>query len=421
MASCVLENGWTVGPRYVYTYNSEVITSLPLINLSLACNHCEEPVCLKGCPSGSFFRESLTGAIIIDDRKCIGCRYCQWNCPYDAPKFDDKKKIIGKCNLCYSELTEGRSPACANSCPTGALNYGELSETTGENIPLWFPEKNLNPAIVFTGKADISPLRIIPEKAIETERLMSHENRNPLTGVWSLIGFSFLTALSVSELITSFINGDFPDPILFISTIFAAGIISLFHTGKLFRAWRSLSNLRTSPLSREIAIFLIYSMISVPAVFFELPALLIASSAVGLILLIAIDSVYIYADRSKSVIIHSGQTFMSSLLIISFFTGSSIPFIFVALIKIVFSVYNLSAGRRNGAGFLIKFSRLALLVVAGISLITGISYPGTAIALLFLTGEFLDRINYYIDFKPINIRTSIYDHLIIEEDATKRG
>ena len=117
MASCILENRWTVYPRYVYTYNSEALSSLPLVNLSLACNHCEEPVCLKGCPSGSYFRESLTGAIVIDDRKCIGCRYCQWNCPYDAPKFDDKKKVIGKCNLCYSGLTEGRSPACTNACP----------------------------------------------------------------------------------------------------------------------------------------------------------------------------------------------------------------------------------------------------------------------------------------------------------------
>ena len=120
------------------------IARQPPVNISLACNHCKEAVCLNGCPSGSYFREPSTGAIVIDDQKCIGCRYCQWNCPYDAPKFNREKRIIGKCNLCYRGLQEGRLPACAVACPTGALNFGKLSETAIKNSPGWFPEKNLD-------------------------------------------------------------------------------------------------------------------------------------------------------------------------------------------------------------------------------------------------------------------------------------
>lgn len=420
-ASCILENRWTVTPRLVYTYNYEAISSLPLVNISLACNHCKEAVCLKGCPTGSYYREPSTGAIIIEEHKCIGCRYCQWNCPYDAPKFDFEKRIIGKCNLCYSALLEGRLPACANACPTGALKYGELSEPALLNCPVWFPHKNLDPSLEFAGKQIIVPLRIIPEKMFEQEMDVPERNEKARIDNWSLIVFSFLTTLSVSNLISSVIKGSFPDKTLFFLTLFLAGISSLFHTGRVTRVWRSLCNMKSSPLSREIAFFIIYSFLSLFAVFTELPAILIASSAIGLILLLVIDSVYIYADRRMSVIIHSGQTFLSSLLIISFFTGSGIPFIFIALIKIVTSAFNLTANGKAGTGFGIRFLRLALLIITGISLITGSTYPDLVVVSLFVFGEFLDRIIFYIDFNPLNINTLIQNHLIFEKDEKKRG
>jgi ferredoxin/DMSO reductase anchor subunit len=405
----------------VYTYNSEAFSSLPLVNISLACNHCKEAVCLKGCPTGSYYKEPSTGAIVFEEHKCIGCRYCQWNCPYDAPKLDFEKSIIGKCNLCYTGLLEGRLPACANACPTGALKYGELSEQVLFNNPVWFPDKNLNPSLELTGKQNIVPLRIIPEKMFEQEVYVPEKNEKSITDNWSLIVFSFLTTLSVSTLISSVINGNFPDKTLFFLTIFLAGISSLFHTGKVTRVWRSLCNIKSSPLSREIACFIIYSFLSLFAVFTELPAFLVASSAIGLILLLLIDSVYIYADSRMSVIIHSGQTFLSSLLIISFFTGSRIPFIFIALIKITTSSFNLTASRRTGAGFGIRFLRVALLIITGIRLITGSTYPDTVVVTLFVIGEFLDRMIYYIDFNPLNINTLIQNHLIFEKDEKKRG
>ncbi len=140
-AACIIENGWPVSRREIFTYNSEVISVAPVINISLACNHCEIPVCLKGCPSDAYHMDHVTGSVIIDDEKCIGCRYCQWNCPYNAPIYDVNEKVIMKCNLCHKGLIEGRLPACAAACPTGALNYDILPDQISNNILQWFPEK----------------------------------------------------------------------------------------------------------------------------------------------------------------------------------------------------------------------------------------------------------------------------------------
>ena len=420
-AACNLENGWSIYPRKIFTYNSEALPSLTLTNLSLACNHCETPVCLTGCPADSYYREPLTGAVIIDEKKCIGCKYCQWNCHYDAPKFDSANRIIGKCNLCHSGLIEGRLPACTTACPTGALNYGELSEPMPENIPSWFPDKNLNPAILLKGKLNNDPLRIIPENVFEPEVPESYTKEKDMTGKWSLFAFSFLTTLSVATIISSFINGIFPEKILYVSIIILAGIISLFHLGRRQRAWRVIANLKSSPLSREIALFIIYSTVSFIAVFFQLPGFLIVSSLIGLVLLIVIDSVYFYADKRRSVIIHSGQTFLSALLIVSFFTGIVFPFIFIALIKITASVYNLSLNKINNINFVIRFMRMALLLVTGVSLISGISYSDPVIYSFFLTGELIDRVIFYIDFAPVNINTEIIKQINIERNEKKRG
>jgi formate dehydrogenase iron-sulfur subunit len=418
-AACILENGWSIYPRIIYTYNSEALPSLSLTNLSLACNHCEIPVCLNGCPTASYYREPFTGAVIIDERMCIGCKYCQWNCPYDAPKFNAEKRIIGKCNLCYSGLIEGRLPACTTACPTGALEYGELSEPILENIPSWIPDKKLNPAIVLNGKLSNDPLRIIPENIFEPEVPESSAKEKSMVGEWSLFAFSFLTTLSVATIISSFINGIFPKKILSVSIIILAGIISLFHLGKRHRVWRAVANFKSSPLSREIALFIIYSVTSFIAVFFQLPGFLIASSIVGLVLLIVIDSVYIFAYRRKSVIMHSGQTFLSALLIVSFFTGIVFPFIFIALIKL--AAYSLSFNKINNINFIIRFIRIALLLVTGVSLVSGISYPDPVITSIFLTGELIDRLIFYIDFAPVNINTEIIKQINIERNEKKRG
>jgi hypothetical protein len=102
------------------------------------------------------------------------------------------------------------------------------------------------------------------------------------------------------------------------------------------------------------------------------------------------------------------------VLITSFLSGSIIPFMFIAVLKLAVSFYNFSVNRKYGISFGISFMRIALLILTGVSLVLNISYSDCILISLFLTEEFLDRLIYYYDFNPININTLINEHLIEE-------
>jgi Fe-S-cluster-containing dehydrogenase component/DMSO reductase anchor subunit len=419
-ASCMLENQWSFSPRVIFAFNSIALPSLPIINLSLACNHCQNAVCMDGCPSSAYYKEPATGAIIVDDSKCIGCRYCQWNCPYDAPKYLISQKVIGKCNLCSQRLIEGLLPACSTSCPTGALEYGQLNDQSADKMIPWVPEKTLRPSVELTGRIN-QPPDLIPQKIFDIEKKANRQQDPAIQLEWSLIAFSFLTTLSVAKVISGLIDGIFPQKLFFILIIGVAALLSVFHLGKKRRAWRAILNLRHSPLSREIGLFLLYFLFAALTVIIHLPFLLIISAITGLMLLVTIDMVYIYADNRKTVFLHSGQTFFTVLLLIAFLTGKILPFIFIAVLKLTIAVYYLRTKRDVSIIFVLRFVRTALLIITGISMISAISYPGTAIITLFLAGELLDRILFYIDFKPLNINRLMNYHLNEAEYEEERG
>ncbi len=235
-----------------------------------------------------------------------------------------------------------------------------------------------------------------------------------------MIIFSFLATISVATIISSFIGGIFPDRSIFISVLVIAGIVSFFHLGRILRSWRSVINLRNSPLSREIAAFIVYAGVSSVTVILRIPVLLIASSITGLIFLLLIDNVYIYTDRKKTVILHSGQTFISALIIVSFISGIVLPFVFMALIKLVSIFYRLLVNKLNNSDITLRFLRTVFLVVPGMSLILHNSNPDIFIIIIFLIGELIDRILFYIDFNPLNINTLIDEQLNLDRNEKKR-
>lgn len=100
------------------------------INISMACNHCEDPVCLKGCPTRAYTKFAEYGAVLQDPDICFGCGYCTWVCPYNAPQLDPVKGQVTKCNLCVDRLEVGLKPACVSACLGNALDFGVI-----ENIP----------------------------------------------------------------------------------------------------------------------------------------------------------------------------------------------------------------------------------------------------------------------------------------------
>ena len=96
--------------------------------LSISCNHCAQPACTKACPTGAMAKNPENGLVIVDQDLCIGCRYCEMACPYNAPQFDPEKKVMSKCDGCIDRLQSGRKPACVESCLNRALDFAPIDE-----------------------------------------------------------------------------------------------------------------------------------------------------------------------------------------------------------------------------------------------------------------------------------------------------
>ncbi len=93
------------------------------------CMHCVDPSCVSGCPTDALNKDEVTGIVHWDKDACVGCRYCQMDCPYNIPKyqFDDFYGEIVKCELCRTtNLAASGQPACTESCPTGAVVFGKV-------------------------------------------------------------------------------------------------------------------------------------------------------------------------------------------------------------------------------------------------------------------------------------------------------
>lgn len=127
-------------------------------NVSMSCNHCEDPICVEVCPTTAMHKRE-DGIVLIDESKCVGCGYCAWACPYDAPKYDESAGKMTKCNFCHDDIDRGKAPACVLACPMRVLGYGELDELQAEHgstrsvYPL--PKESLTrPSIVITPHKD---------------------------------------------------------------------------------------------------------------------------------------------------------------------------------------------------------------------------------------------------------------------------
>lgn len=91
------------------------------------CNHCSKSPCIQVCPVGATF-ESPEGVVLVDEKYCIGCRYCVQACPYGCRFIHPLKKVASKCTLCYHRLKKDLDPVCIEVCPTGARMYGNLKD-----------------------------------------------------------------------------------------------------------------------------------------------------------------------------------------------------------------------------------------------------------------------------------------------------
>ena len=96
--------------------------------LTMQCQHCEDPECVKVCPTGASHKLA-DGTVQVDKEKCIGCQYCIYACPYGVRSFSEEDGVARKCTLCQHLTADGKAdPACVHNCPGGARFYGDLDD-----------------------------------------------------------------------------------------------------------------------------------------------------------------------------------------------------------------------------------------------------------------------------------------------------
>ncbi|MBI4787691.1 MAG: dimethylsulfoxide reductase subunit B [Chloroflexi bacterium] len=142
------------GGSWVNQGNFRVPNNIFGYYVSLACNHCENAACASVCPTTALHKRA-DGVVVINADQCIGCRYCEWACPYGAPQFDEAKGVMTKCNFCEDLVAQGKNPVCVDACPMRAIEFGELSELRAKygsvNAIEPLPPANLtSPALVVT-------------------------------------------------------------------------------------------------------------------------------------------------------------------------------------------------------------------------------------------------------------------------------
>jgi formate dehydrogenase iron-sulfur subunit len=114
------ENSWTV----MRFSEIEEAGKLEWLIRKDGCMHCEDPGCLKACPSPGAIVQYSNGIVDFNQEHCIGCGYCVAGCPFDIPRISQKDSKAYKCSLCSDRVAVGQEPSCVKACPTGSIMFG---------------------------------------------------------------------------------------------------------------------------------------------------------------------------------------------------------------------------------------------------------------------------------------------------------
>jgi ferredoxin/DMSO reductase anchor subunit len=380
-----------------------------VINLSMACNHCEKPACAERCPAGAYSIEDA-GVVVHHAEKCMGCGYCTWQCPYDAPSINKSLGYIEKCHMCAARAAENVSPACITACPTGALKMTVQNEfetvSTG-----WFPDKGLGPSIIIKGAENHNRPVIFPEEADteEEDEVFSPDARTgKVQKEWSLVLFSILVIAASAMLIIYALTGTGgAGRVLPFLMMAGAMAVSMVHLGMPHRSWRAVINVLNSPLSREI--IMVTTLTILAFLHWIKPGVIppMVTAVVALMALISIDLVYFNSDRTTFLRLHSGQAFFTAICVVSWFMKTGTVFLLFSMLAAASVVIRYRTAEKSGIISNIYYFRALALPVVFMLL-----YPGSPLAdltamILFMAGLIADRLLFYNDFNPVNIKETM--------------
>lgn len=128
-----------------------IYPNLAMGNITVSCQHCENPACLSVCPTGATQKDDETGIVTIDPEQCIGCKSCIAACPYDVRTYVEhepqyavdfalgstdvpthKQGVVEKCTFCYHHVKNGDLPACIEPCPARVRYFGDLNDPNSD-------------------------------------------------------------------------------------------------------------------------------------------------------------------------------------------------------------------------------------------------------------------------------------------------
>jgi len=422
VVACAIENQLKAGFnwRQVYSFNPQNIDGIGHHHLSLACNHCQEAVCITQCPASAIRRNSDTGIVLIDTQKCMGCNYCTWVCPYDAPGFDSENGIMTKCTLCEHRISEGQEPACVSICPVDALNVNSFTEAPQQVDIAGFPPSQIKPSIL------IEPPKLLREKELEYEKPFSEEltkfyiqsakplqSKISLSKEWTLLVFSLITAMLGGIFSTVFFETLRLNPLFFFAGGFIAIVVSLLHLGKKGHAWRAILNFRRSWLSREIMFFLLFMITaSLFFLFQETIGLAYAGLAFALATGFSIDRVYLVLAQKKEQHFHSAQVLLTILFLAFILNQLLFPAILCGTVKLI--LYFLRKLKQRFSFLMVVIS--VLRIVPGLVLpfyLMKTDYPGILICSI-LVGELIDRVEFYSELEILTPASHQQELLLID-------
>jgi Fe-S-cluster-containing dehydrogenase component len=119
----ILERTRNIGP------NEKETIFMPIL-----CNQCNEPPCVRVCPTVATYKDKTTGIVVMENKKCIGCKTCMAACPYNARYFNEEVRAVDKCDFCWNtRLSKGvKDTACVEACPAKVRVFGDLSDPKSE-------------------------------------------------------------------------------------------------------------------------------------------------------------------------------------------------------------------------------------------------------------------------------------------------
>jgi len=395
--------------RQVRTFNEQKHPDISYFHLSSACHHCLDPSCMKYCPALAIQKDQIFGAVIIDQKKCIGCKYCSWVCPYDAPVFNDQSKTMEKCTFCHHRLQEELLPACISLCPTSALQLSDFQdEIQTDGVP-GFTASEIKPAIKLIRLRENQQLPKISDLPFDEnvlvmfrksiERIDIQEKIHCLSE-WPLVFFSVLMAFITGSMTAGLIlHTILPTTLYIILGIIGIGISAL-HLGKISRAHRALLNLRYSWLSREVLFYILFLILLSGQIIFSTQIKWLAWLAVaaGFLTLFSIEKVYTVVATIQRQEVHSANVLLTGFFLASLFSEFTFGIILFGGIKFLLYIrqsFNRKIQRYNFA-IILGFIRVLFgFLIPAIFWFWDIAGLFTFTIILILIAELIDRCEFY--------------------------